>query len=167
MFMEPAFCENIQRPRLVMPLFVDFQAIWVKSGFPLTWNDLPLSRKLAILAGVPLALARNVPGARFANSLILSDLTPPWRLVTLRSWVQAPLRPSSQKQWYLQCFFALQGCETQVKYTILRFSGYHSIWVGLVAFRYSMKKKNILGQGASSMMAVLASIWGAFFFRRV
>ena len=29
---------------------------------------------------------------------------PPWRLVTLRSWVQPPLRPSSQKQWYLQCF---------------------------------------------------------------
>ena len=29
---------------------------------------------------------------------------PPGRLVTLRSWVQPPLRPSSQKQWYLQCF---------------------------------------------------------------
>ena len=71
---------------------------------------LVLSRKLAMLAGVPLALARNMPGAGFANSLILSDLTPPppplppWRLVTLRSRVQPPLRPSSQKQLYLQCF---------------------------------------------------------------
>ena len=38
-------------------------------------------------------------------------------------------------------FFALQGCETQVKCTILRFSSCHSIWVALIAFRYSMKKK--------------------------
>ena len=38
-------------------------------------NDF--SRKLAMLAGVPLALARNMPGAGFADSLILSDLTPP------------------------------------------------------------------------------------------
>ena len=36
-----------------------------------------MSRKLAMLAGVPLALARNMPGAGFAHSLILSDLTPP------------------------------------------------------------------------------------------
>ena len=38
-------------------------------------------------------------------------------------------------------FFALQGCETQVKCTFWRFSGYHSIWVALTTFRYSMKKK--------------------------
>ena len=37
------------------------------------FNDF--SRKLAMLAGVPLALARNIPGAGLANSLILSDLT--------------------------------------------------------------------------------------------
>ena len=35
-----------------------------------------ISRKLAMLAGVPLALARNMPQAGFVNSLILSDLTP-------------------------------------------------------------------------------------------
>ena len=66
--------------------------------------DLPrrISRKLAMLAGVPLALARNMPGAGPADLLILSMFTPP--LVTLRSWVQPPLRPPSQKQWYLQCF---------------------------------------------------------------
>ena len=63
-------------------------------------------------------------------------LNPPWRLVTLRLWVQPPLRPSSQKQWY-----ALQGCETQVKCTILRFSGCHYHGVALIAFRYSMKKQ--------------------------
>ena len=34
-------------------------------------------RKLAMLAGVPLALARNMPGAGPAHSLILSDFTPP------------------------------------------------------------------------------------------
>ena len=38
-------------------------------------------------------------------------------------------------------FFALQGCETQVKCTILRFCSYHSIWVALIGFKYSMKKK--------------------------
>ena len=36
-----------------------------------------ISRKLAMLAGVPLALARNMPGAGPANFLILSMLTPP------------------------------------------------------------------------------------------
>ena len=66
---------------------------------------LVYSRKLALLAGVPLALARNMPGAGPADLLILSMFTPPpRRLVTLRSWVQPPLRPSSQKQSYLQCF---------------------------------------------------------------
>ena len=38
-------------------------------------------------------------------------------------------------------FFALQGSETQVKCTILRFCSYHSISVALIGFRYSMKKK--------------------------
>ena len=52
----------------------------------------------------PAMLARNMPGAGPANFFKLSMLIPSWRLVTLRSWVQPPLRPSSQKQWYLQCF---------------------------------------------------------------
>ena len=69
--------------------------------YPFVFN---YSRKLAMLAGVPLALARNMPGAGPADLLILSMFTPPRRLVTLRSWVQPPLRPSSQKQWYLPCF---------------------------------------------------------------
>ena len=43
------------------------------------------------------------------------------------------------------------------------FCGYHSIWVALIAFTYSMRKKRFI-VGASSMMAVLASIWGRFFF---
>ena len=108
-----------------------------------------LSRKLAMLAEVPLALARNMPGAGFTNSLILSDLTPP---------------PSIEsKTVVFTLFFALQGCETQVKCTILRFSGYHSIWVAFIAFRYSMKKI-IMGTSSMIQMAVLASIWGAFFF---
>ena len=116
-------------------------------------------------AGVPLAVARHMPGAGFANSLVLSDL-PPRRLVTLRSWVQPPLPSIESNIVVFTVFFALQGCETQVKCTILRFSGYHSTWVALIAFRYSMKKESFI-VGASSMMAVLASIWGAFFFRHV
>ena len=74
--------------------------------FHILQSDM-LPRIIAMLAGVPLALARNMPGAGPANVLILSMLTPqppPRRLGTLRSWVQPPLRPSSQKQWYLQCF---------------------------------------------------------------
>ena len=63
-----------------------------------------LSRKLALLAEVLFALARNRQELGQANYLILSDLSPPGRLVTLRSWVQPPSRPWSQNQWYLQCF---------------------------------------------------------------
>ena len=48
-----------------------------------------LSRKRAMLAGVSSCFSKeNMPGAGLAHSLILSDLSPPpWRLVTLRSWV--------------------------------------------------------------------------------
>ena len=41
---------------------------------------------------------------QFIDTINVNPPLPPWRLVTLRSWVQPPLRPSSQKQWYLQCF---------------------------------------------------------------
>ena len=53
----------------------------------------------------------------FLDSSRLNPPLPPAGLVTLRSWVQPPLRPSSQKQWYLlfTVLFALQGRETQVK----------------------------------------------------
>ena len=125
-----------------------------------------------MLAGVPLALARNMPGAGPANLLILSMLTPPptspppWLLVTLRSWVQPALRPSSQKQWYLlfTVFFALQGCETQLKCTILRFSGY-TIPFGLLwsrsdtAWRKKIHRGRVLHDGRVGFHS-----GGVFFF---
>ena len=102
-----------------------------------------------MLAGVPLALARNMPGAGPANLLILSMLTPcvhPPPLPPLAACnpevVGSTPPPSIElKTVVFTVFFALQGCETQVKCTFLRFSGYHSIWVALIAFKYSMKKK--------------------------
>ena len=104
-----------------------------------------------MLAGVPLALARNMPGAGPANLLILSMLTPPWRLVTVRSWVQPPLRPSSQKQWYLQCFLHYRAVKP-------------GFFLGcLDRLQIQHEEKGFI-VSASSNMAALASIWGAFFF---
>ena len=60
-------------------------------------------------------------------------------------------------------FFALQGCETQVKCTILRFSSYHSIWVALIAFRYSMKKK-VLSWARPPWWPCWLPFGGRFFF---
>ena len=89
-------------------------------------------------AEVPLALVRNRQELGEANSLILSDLSPPpWRACNPEVGGSTPLRPWSQNQWYLQC---LQGHEAQVKCITLGFSGYHPIWVALITFRYSMKK---------------------------
>ena len=79
-----------------------------------------LSRKLAMLAGVPLALARNMPGAGLANSLILSDLTlppsPPPPPGGLYPPVVGSTPPPSidSKTVVFTAFFALQGCETWV-----------------------------------------------------
>ena len=81
---------------------------------------MSFSRKLGMLAGVPFALARNMPGA-VGNPEVVGSI--------------------ESKTVVFTVFVALQGCETQVKCTFLRFSGYHSIWVALIAFRYSMKKK--------------------------
>ena len=55
---------------------------------------------------------------------------------------------------------------SHVKCTNLGFSGYHPIWVALIAFRYSMKKtwRKRFMVGVSSMMATLASIWRSFFW---
>ena len=101
-----------------------------------------LSRKLAMLAGVPLALARNMPGAGNADFLILSDLSPPPLAACNPEVVGSTPPPSIEsKTVVFTVFFALQGCETPVKCTILRFCSYHSIWVALIGFRYSMKKK--------------------------
>ena len=104
-------------------------------------NNFLLSRKLAMLAGVPLALARNMPGAGPADLLILSMLTPPLAACNPEVVGSTPPPSIESKTVVFTVFFALQGCETQVKCTFLRFPGYHSIWVALIAFRYSMKKK--------------------------
>ena len=101
-----------------------------------------LSRKLAVLAGVPLALARNMPGAGPADLLILSMLTPPLAACNPEVVGSTPPPSIESKTVVFTVVFALQGCETQVKCTILRFCSYHSIWVALIGFRYSMKKKN-------------------------
>ena len=95
-----------------------------------------------MLAGVPLALARNMPGAGPADFLILSELTPPALAACNPEVVGSTPPPSIEsKTVVFTVFFALQGCETQVKCTFWRFSGYHSIWVALITFRYSTKKK--------------------------
>ena len=66
-------------------------------------------------------------------------------------------------------FFALQGCAccaTRVKCTILRLSGYHYHLGCLDRLQIQHEEKSFI-VGASSMMAVLASIWGAFFSSRL
>ena len=95
-----------------------------------------------MLAGVPLALARNMPGAGNADLLILSDLSPPLAACNPEVVGSTPPPSIESKTLVFAVFFALQGCETQVKCTILRFCSYHSIWVALIGFKYSMKKKN-------------------------
>ena len=68
------FGSVLSLPFLPMNTAISFWSFHIQSGRHSPKN---ISRKLAMLAGVPLALARNMPGAGFANSLILSDLTPP------------------------------------------------------------------------------------------
>ena len=116
-----------------------------------------------MLAGVPLALARNMPGAGFANSLTIR-LNPPLAACNPEVMGSTPPPPSIEsKTVVFTVFFALQGCETQVKCTILRFSGYHYHLGCLDRLQIQHEEKSFI-VGASSMMAVLASIWGALFF---
>ena len=70
-------------------------------------------------------------------------LIPPPPLAACNPEVVGSTPPPSieSKTVVFTVFFALQGCETQVKCTILRFCSYHSIWVALIGFKYSMKKK--------------------------
>ena len=103
-----------------------------------------------------------MPGAGPADLLILSMFTPPLAACNPEVVGSTPPPSIESKTVVFTVFFALQGCETQVKCTFLRFSGYHSIWVALIAFIQHEEKGFIVS--ASSNMAVLASIWGAFFF---
>ena len=122
-----------------------------------------LSRKLAMLAGVPFALARNMPGAGPADFLILSELTPPpWRLVTLRSWVQPP-SVHRVKNSGIYSVFCIRGLWNPGKMHILEVFRLPFHLGCLDHLQIQHEEKGFM-VSASSNMAVLASIWGAFFF---
>ena len=113
-----------------------------------------------MLAGVPLALARNMPGAGFIDTI---NVYPPLAACNLEVVGSTPPLSIESKTVVFTVFFALQGCETQVKCTFLRFSGYHSIWVALIAFRYSMKKK-VSSWARPPTWPCWLPFGGAFFF---
>ena len=131
--------------RYVIQSYIDLEIDITKASYA-SWSSSCFSKEYARgwTRGFPDTIRVNPP--------------PPWRLVTLRSWVQPPLRPSSQKQWYLQCFLHYPGKMHILEVFRLPFH------LGCLDHLQIQHEEKGFMVSASSNMAVLASIWGACFF---
>ena len=109
------------------PIFNMFQVVPITKASYASWSSSCFSKEYARgwIRGFPDTIRLNPPLAA-CNPEVVGSTPPP---------------SIESKTMVFTVFFALQGCETQVKCTILRFCSYHSIWVALIGFKYSMKKK--------------------------
>ena len=108
--------------------------------------SFPYHEKIAMLAGVPLALA-------------------PWRAWSPEVVGSTPPPYRNQKQWYLQCFVHCRPWNPGKMHNFEVFWLPQSLpsYLGCLGRLQIQHEEKRFMVGVSSMTATLASIWGAFF----